>query len=141
MADTCILHCCEGNISDKLEIFSEVRWSTTIKSCRQWCSLDEEEQTIAERLLLIDSKPETPCFHSGCYQRFNSKRRIEQAQRRFGKGTAAGDVSSTVRTQRQNSGETTRSESILPPICVVCRKTKWKNYQGKWAPEKLVQVG
>lgn len=141
-ANACILHCDQDSISRELKCFTEAKWTTTLRSSEQWISLDGEERVIAEQILALESRPVTSCVHLHCYIKFTNKRRIAQTERRVEKGKATGVVSPRKRTQRQNHSRasTTRSEHILPPLCILCRKNKQTKSAGKWVPERLIQV-
>ena len=129
--------------------FSETSLSKFLHCHALWLSLDGKQREIAEKTSAIVNSinsgdaptcPSNLQYHRGCYSKFTNVGLIERAQSRINKKESAshpeGDLIEprseeshvSPKLLRSNTGvkctPTTRSQAILPPICIICEQEK-----------------
>ena len=143
MMDDCILHCVENDQGKlKSESINENKWKTIVHCAHRWAKINCNEQSVAQNILKVDLDPaniHTLQCHVECYRRFTSNRRIEQGEKRKQKDQSV-ETDAASRPKR-DSTSSSKSTTILPAVCLICRKKKWQRVRhGSWAPEPLIQV-
>lgn len=145
----CIVHCVDCKRSELIRPLTDVRWDK-IKDCTlKWIDLDGPEREAADNLVgrtgsTSTYHPDEDGYHESCYNAYTHKRRISDATARKEKCVERepSPVKATApkrASQRQTSKK--RAENVLPRICIICRKSKWrKKHGGARSQEGLMQV-
>lgn len=146
----CLIHCeeCTGPLTR----FTEVSFQRFLECKRQWLELDGCQKDVAIKSTQVVGLDEENAFdfkelafHRKCYSSFTNKTILNRAELRRKKAgikraQTTGEaphkdvespipkkiLRSTTHTSTICSGATTssRSEHVLPPICIICQKEK-----------------
>ena len=138
MANKCLIHCANNiGAAEPLTNFSEVSFKRFLECRRQWLGLDGGAEDFAKY-----------AYHRKCYSLFTNKALLNRAEIRCkkaeetqtlvdqGESSANADCAENEpipkKVLRSNFNASTRSmstavsksEHVLPPICIICKKEK-----------------
>ena len=151
---SCVIHFLDCSKTEKVKELTDTRWGKIKESALKWSDFDGPEKEISQQLILRDSFGPNDGYHPSCYNSFTHKSRLLAAEKRKAKGVTERKNTSPTKLKRisdrqRHASATTstltsqkRSENLLPEICLICRKNKWKidPTTHKRNLEKLAQV-
>ena len=133
-------------MEEELSRFTECTYARFLQRREEWIKINDEEsqtalktfQAIPHGFDLNSLAIQQSCFCYTCYRRFTDKSKLERAQKTKGKvvDCKADDLktpspqkkSMTTKITYSVAGLSTsierRNKDILPPVCLICKKSK-----------------